>query len=89
MLLDNLASNLALGTRESSLELPLKDASRKEFAAQAVKIGEALVSYARGTKDVSFDPKYAICSPCEGYLLKPEVAYLMFGPRSLAHLMQI
>ena len=89
MLLDNPASNLALGTRESSLEIPLKDASRKEFAAQAVKIGEALVSYAREAKDVSFDPKYAIRSPCEGHLLKPEVAYLMFGPRSLAHLMQI
>lgn len=89
MLLDNLASNLALETRESSLEIPLKDASRKEFAAQAVKIGEALVSYARETEDVSFDPKYAIRSPCEGHLLKPEVAYLMFGPRSLGHLMQI
>ncbi|KAH0282320.1 hypothetical protein M436DRAFT_83838 [Aureobasidium namibiae CBS 147.97] len=89
MLIDNLASNLALGTRESSLVIPLKDASRKEFAAQAVKIGEALVSVARETENVSFDPKYAIRSPCEGHLLKPEVAYLMFGPRSLAHLMQI
>lgn len=89
MLLDNLASNLALGTRESSLEIPLKDASRKEFADQAIKIGEALVSYARETKDVAFDPEFAIRSPCEGHLLKPEVAYLMFGPRSLAHLMQI
>ena len=89
MLLDNLASNLALETRKSSLEIPLKDASHKEFAAQAVKIGEALVSYARKTRDVSFDPKYAIRSPCEGYLLKLGAAYLMFGPRSLAHLMQI
>jgi hypothetical protein len=89
MLLDNLASNLALGTRESSLDVPLKDPSRKEFAAQAVKIGKALVSYARETRDVSFDPEYTIRSPCEGHLLKPAVAQLMFGPRSLAHLMQI
>lgn len=89
MLLDNLASNLALGTRESSLEIPAKDASRKEFAAQAVKIGKTLVTYARETKDVSFDPDYAIRSPCEGHLLKPAVALLMFGPRSLGHLMQI
>ncbi|KAG9843291.1 hypothetical protein KCU68_g7788, partial [Aureobasidium melanogenum] len=89
MLLDNLASNLALGTRESSLEIPAKDASRKEFAAQAVKIGKTLVTYARKIKDVSFDPDYAIRSPCEGHLLKPAVALLMFGPRSLSHLMQI
>ncbi|KAG9680218.1 hypothetical protein KCU87_g495, partial [Aureobasidium melanogenum] len=89
MLLDNLASNLALGTRESSLDIPAKDASRKEFAAQAVKIGKTLVTYARGIKDVSFDTDYAIRSPCEGHLLKPAVALLMFGPRSLAHLMQI
>ncbi|KAG9521144.1 hypothetical protein KCU93_g7515, partial [Aureobasidium melanogenum] len=89
MLLDNLASNLALGTRESSLNIPAKDASRKEFAAQAVKIGKTLVTYARGIKDVSFDTDYAIRSPCEGHLLKPAVALLMFGPRSLGHLMQI
>lgn len=89
MLLDNLASNLALGTRESSLEIPAKGASRKEFAAQAVKIGKTLVTYARETNDVPFDPDYAIRSPCEGHLLKPAVALLMFGPRSLGHLMQI
>ncbi|KEQ58350.1 uncharacterized protein M437DRAFT_59426 [Aureobasidium melanogenum CBS 110374] len=89
MLLDNLASNLALGTRESSLEVSAKDASRKEFAAQAVKIGKTLVTYARETKDVSFDPDYAIRSPCEGHLLKPAVTLLMFGPRSLGHLMQM
>ncbi|KAH0160800.1 hypothetical protein KCU67_g6595, partial [Aureobasidium melanogenum] len=89
MLLDNLASNLALRTRESSLEIPAKDASRKEFAGQAVKIGKTLVTYARETNDVPFDPDYAIRSPCEGHLLKPAVALLMFGPRSLGHLMQI
>ncbi|CAD0096193.1 unnamed protein product [Aureobasidium mustum] len=89
MLLDNLASNLALGTRESSLDIPTNSASRKEFAAQAVKIGKTLVTYARETKDVAYDSTYAIRSPCEGHLLKPPVAQLMFGPRSLGHLMQI
>ncbi|KAK6007389.1 hypothetical protein QM012_004203 [Aureobasidium pullulans] len=89
MLLGNLASTLAVGTRESSLEISAKDASRKEFADQAVKIGKALIAYARETEDVSFDPDYAIRSPCEGHLLKPAVAQLMFGPRSLPHLMQI
>lgn len=89
MLLDNLASNLVLGTRESSLDIPATDASRKEFATQAVKIGKTLVTYARETKNVVYDPKYAIRSPCEGHLLKPPVAQLMFGPRSLGHLMQI
>lgn len=89
MLLDNLASNLALGTRESSLDIPATDASRKEFATQAVKIGKTLVTYARETNNVAYDPKYTIRSPCEGHLLKPPVAQLMFGPRSMGHLMQI
>lgn len=89
MLLDNLASNLNLGTRESSLEIPLKDPGRKEMAEQAVKIGKSIVTYAREAKDVAFDPNYVIRSPCEGHLLKPQVAQLMFGPRSLRHLMQI
>ncbi|THY28187.1 hypothetical protein D6D01_03954 [Aureobasidium pullulans] len=89
MLLDNLASNLDLGTRESSLEIPPKDPGRKEMAEQAVKIGKYIVAYARETRYVAFDPNYVIRSPCEGHLLKPQVAQLMFGPRSLRHLMQI
>lgn len=89
MLLDNLASNLALETRESSLNIPLRDAGRKEIADQATKIGETLVGYAREVKNAPFDPDYVIRSPCEGHLLKPPVTQLMFGPRSLGHLMQI
>lgn len=89
MLLDNLASNLALGTRESSITIPTRDPSTAEMAAQAVRIGKVLVNYARNVSDVEYDPQYVVRSPCEGHLLKPEVSNLMFGPRSLRHLMQI
>ena len=89
MLLDNLASNLALGTRESSITIPTTDASRAEMAKQAIKIGKVLVDYARNASDVQYDPGYVVRSPCEGHLLKPEVSHLMFGPRSLRHLMQV
>lgn len=51
MLLESLASNLSLGTRESSLHIPAEDAGRKEIADQAVKIGKTLVSYAREVGD--------------------------------------
>ncbi|MCJ1382730.1 hypothetical protein MMC17_005843 [Xylographa soralifera] len=89
MLLDNLASNLALETRESSITIPTRDPSRIEMAKQAIKIGKVLIDYARNIDGVQCDPGYVVRSPCEGHLLKPEVSYLMFGPRSLRHLMQI
>ncbi len=89
MLLDNLSSNLDLGTRESSLHIPTTDAGRKEIAHQAVTIGKKLVHYAAETRDAHFDPAFAIRSPCDGHLLKHPVAELMFGPRSQGHLMQI
>ena len=89
MLLDNLASNLALETRESSITIPTRDPSRVEMAKQAIKIGKVLIDYARNVDGVQYDPGYVVRSPCEGHLLKPEVSYLMFGPRSLRHLMQI
>lgn len=89
MLLDNLASNLALNTRESSLQLHATDAGRVEVAAQAIKIGKSLVGYAREAHEVAYDPAYVVRSPCEGHLLKEKVAQLMFGPQSRSHLMQI
>ena len=89
MLLDNLASNLALGTRESSITIPTRDSGNAEMAMQAIRIGKVLINYARNVSDVQYDPQYVVRSPCEGHLLKPEVAHLMFGPRSLRHLMQI
>ena len=89
MLLDNLASNLASNTRESTITIPVKDPGRVEMAEQAVKIGQVLINYAFNESEVPFDPGYLVRSPCEGHLLKPHVSQLMFGPRSLAHLMQV
>lgn len=91
MLLDNLASNLSLDTRESTLLLPNveHDKGRKEVAAQAVKIGKTIVQYAREVKHSEFDKELDIRSPCEGHLLSNAVASLMFGPRSQMHLMQL
>ncbi|KAF2854607.1 hypothetical protein T440DRAFT_551692 [Plenodomus tracheiphilus IPT5] len=88
-LIDNLASNLALNTREASMTIPTHDPSRVEMAAQAVKIGKKLIEYVKDVSDVQYDPGYVVRSPCEGHMLKPHVSYLMFGPRSLRHLMQI
>jgi hypothetical protein len=88
-LIDNLASNLALDTREASISIPTGDPNRAELAKQAINIGKTLIKYVRNVSDVEFDPNYVVRSPCEGHMLKPHVAYLMFGPRSLRHLMQI
>ena len=89
MLLDNLISNLALGTRKSSITIPTRDSGNAEMAIQAIRIGKVLIKYAHNVSDGQYDPQYVVRSPCEGHLLKPEVAHLMFGPRSLRHLMQI
>ena len=91
MLLDNVASNLAVSTRESTLSLPsnLSDDSRKEMAEQAKQIGEILVQYATDTTKAKPNPSLAIRSPCEGHLLTHSVAELMFGPRSEPMLMQL
>jgi hypothetical protein len=88
-LIDNLASNLALDTREASISIPTGDANRAELAQQAVNIGETLIAYAENVNNVEYDPDFILRSPCEGHLLKQHVASLMFGPRSLRHLMQI
>jgi hypothetical protein len=89
LLVDNLASNLALNTRESSITIPTRDLSRTELAKQAESIGKRLIEYAKAIKNVSYDPNYVIRSPCEGHLWKPPVAQLIFGPRSQRHLAQL
>jgi hypothetical protein len=88
-LIDNLASNLALNTREGTITISANDPSRIEMAEQAEKIGKILIEYVRNVTDVTYDAAYVVRSPCEGHLLQPHVALLMFGPRSLRHLMQI
>lgn len=99
LLIDNLASNLKTDTRESSLQLPpahTLDAGKREMHAQALRVGAAIVGWAREVAEdeakqaqVQLEPKLDIRSPCEGHLLFPVVAQLMFGPRSKRHLMQL
>lgn len=93
MLLDNLASNLRVDTRESTLQIPYStsDARRREIAQQAVRIGETIVQYAYeiSLSKPKFDSQLTIRSPCEGHLLNAAVAGLMFGPRSQTNLMQV
>ncbi|KAH8600028.1 hypothetical protein B0O99DRAFT_347747 [Bisporella sp. PMI_857] len=91
LLLGNLASNLRIDTRESTLRLPdvAGDAGRKEIANQAIKIGKTIVQYAREVKHPEFDKSLDIRSPCEGHLLNHAVVGLIFGPRSQRHLMQL
>ncbi|KAI2793096.1 hypothetical protein POX_b03144 [Penicillium oxalicum] len=90
-LLDNLAANLDITTREATLRLPDSglDDSKREIADQARCIGQTLVGYARNHTGGSFDPDLYLRSPCEGHLLIPSNAELMFGPRTQSHLMQL
>ncbi|KAL4922432.1 hypothetical protein BDW62DRAFT_197106 [Aspergillus aurantiobrunneus] len=90
-LLDNLASNLDTSTREATLCFPATELgdSRREMAEQAKHIGRKLVEYARNHTDGPFNPDLYLRSPCEGHLLLPPNADLMFGRRSQSHLMQL
>lgn len=91
MLLDNVASNLATNTRESTLpfQKDVPDLSRKEMKEQAERIGKSLVQWAREATDTPFNPDLNLRSPCENHLLTPENVELMFGRRSQPHLMQL
>lgn len=90
-LLDNVASNLATNTRESTLafQKDVPDLSRKEIKEQAERIGNVLVQWAREAVNGPFHPKLNIRSPCENHLLTPVNVELMFGRRSQPHLMQL
>ncbi|EAW09026.1 uncharacterized protein ACLA_077730 [Aspergillus clavatus NRRL 1] len=90
-LLDNLASNLDISTREATLRFPATDLddSRREIAEQAKRIGRTLVQYARSHTGGPFNPNLYLRSPCEGHLLIPPNVDLMFGRRSQSHLMQL
>ncbi|KAJ5816320.1 hypothetical protein N7447_008553 [Penicillium robsamsonii] len=91
LLLDNVASNLATHTRESTLpfQKDVPDLSRKEMKEQADRIGKTLVKWAREASTGPFDPELDIRSPCENHLLTPVNVDLMFGHRSRPHLMQL
>ncbi|KAF2638898.1 hypothetical protein P280DRAFT_519752 [Massarina eburnea CBS 473.64] len=90
-LLDNVASNLAIDTRESSLpfQKDVPDISRREIKEQADRIGKTLVKWAREASNGPFEPKLNIRSPCENHLLTQANVELMFGRRSQGHLMQL
>jgi hypothetical protein len=90
-LLDNLLSNLATDTRESTLtfQKDVPDLSRREIKEQADRIGKTLVKWASETSNGLFEPELNIRSPCENHLLLPKNVDLMFGRRSQPHLMQL
>ncbi|KAJ5856679.1 uncharacterized protein N7529_010623 [Penicillium soppii] len=90
-LLDNVASNLATNTRESTLpfQKDVPDLSRREMKEQADRIGKYLVKWAREASSGPFEPDLNIRSPCENHLLTPPNVDLMFGARSQPHLMQL
>ncbi|KAF1960656.1 hypothetical protein CC80DRAFT_513468 [Byssothecium circinans] len=90
-LLDNVLSNLATDTRESTLPFQknVPDLSRREMKEQADRIGKTLVKWAREAPNGPLEPELNIRSPCENHLLTPANVNLMFGRRSQPHLMQL
>ncbi|GIP24333.1 hypothetical protein [Paenibacillus sp. J22TS3] len=101
VLLDSLQANLAISGRMSSLPLgplALEDKAGSEITAQAVRIGEQLVSWAReinsGKKALAeYGPetlgKLEFRSHCYGHPLIPEAVAQVWGPYGGPKIMQI
>ncbi|OCK97381.1 uncharacterized protein K441DRAFT_685599 [Cenococcum geophilum 1.58] len=92
ILIDGLASSLAITGRESTLPLSYtaSDTSRKEIAWQAHRIGKSLVRYVREAINADeADPHLKIYSQCDGHLWTSGTTSLLLGPRSASDLMQL
>ncbi|MFF2154841.1 hypothetical protein ACFVVQ_05965 [Paenibacillus chitinolyticus] len=101
VLLDSLQANLAISGRLSSLPLgplALEDKAGAEITAQAQRIGEQLVSWARemNSKKKGLDKygtetlgKLEFRSRCYGHTLTPEAVAQVWGPIGGPRIMQI
>ncbi|MCM3697823.1 hypothetical protein [Paenibacillus macerans] len=101
VLLDSLQANLAISGRVSSLPLgplALEDQAGAEITAQAVRIGEQLVSWAREINAekktlAKYGPetlgKLEFRSHCYGHALIPEAIAQVWGPFGGPRVMQI
>jgi len=101
VLLDSLQANLAISGRLSSLPLgplALEDKAGAEITAQAVRIGEQLVSWAREINSkknafAKYGPetlgKLELRSHCYGHPLIPEAIAQVWGPYGGPKIMQI
>ncbi|WP_079912024.1 hypothetical protein [Paenibacillus sp. 32352] len=101
VLLDSLQANLAISGRLSSLPLgplALEDKAGAEITAQAVRIGERLVSWAREINSeknalAKYGPetlgKLEFRSHCYGHPLIPEAIAQVWGPYGGPKIMQI
>ncbi|WP_010500356.1 hypothetical protein [Paenibacillus elgii] len=101
VLLDSLQANLAISGRLSSLPLgplALEDKAGAEITAQAVRIGEQLVSWAREINSekkvlAKYGPetlgKLEFRSHCYGHPLIPEAIAQVWGPFGGPRIMQI
>ncbi|WP_258168671.1 hypothetical protein [Paenibacillus sp. AR247] len=101
MLLDSLQANLAISGRVSSLPLgplALEDKAGTELTAQAVRIGEQLVRWAReinsGKKTLAeYGPEtlgqLEFRSHCYGHALIPDAVAQVWGPFGGPRIMQI
>lgn len=101
VLLDSLQANLAISGRVSSLPLgplALEDKAGVELTAQAVRIGEQLVSWAREINSqkralAQYGPetlgKLEFRSHCYGHPLIPEAIKQVWGPFGGPRIMQI
>jgi hypothetical protein len=101
VLLDSLQANLAISGRVSSLPLgplALEDKAGAELTAQAVRIGEQLVSWAReinsGKKTLAeYGPEtlgqLEFRSHCYGHALIPDAVAQVWGPFGGPRIMQI